>query len=172
MGTKRKVGKQVFQVIHGSKPTKTHSNHRSIQNTNWGYFWWNFRIYGEKTKSMRNPWQPKVALIPDDKVVNLLGGPIFTDLVVKSMGNRGEREKVAEANTHLAKNTMNTRKTHTIQGRLLPNGSHRSDKILARKDRSTCSLKSTSEREEHLGEGLHNLETRHRTPRPCSTMDA
>ena len=107
-----------------------------------------------------------------DGGVNLLGGPIFTDLVVKSMGKRGEREKVAEANTHLAKNTMNTRKTHTIQGRLLPNGGHRSDRILARKDRSTCSLKSTSEREEHLGEGLDNLETRHRTPRPCSTMDA
>ena len=45
-----------------------------------------------------------------------MGGPIFTDLVVKSMGKRGEREKVEEANTHLAKNTMNTRKTHTIQG--------------------------------------------------------
>src|SRR3954464_14637806 len=104
--------------------------------------------------------------------VILLGGPIFTDLVVKSMGKRGEREKVAKANTHLAKNTLNTRKTHTIQGRLLPNGGHRSDRILARKDRSTCSLKSTSEREEHLGEGLDNLETRHRTPRPCSTMDA
>src|SRR4051812_43251328 len=88
------------------------------------------------------------------------------------MGKRGEREKVAEANTHLAKNTMNTRKTHTIQGRLLPNGGHQSDRILARKDRSTCSLKSTSEREEHLGKGLDNLETRHRTPRPCSTMDA
>ena len=96
-------------------------------------------------------------LIPDDGGVNLLGGPIFTDLVVKSMGKRGEREKVAEANTHLAKNTMNTRKTHTIQGRLLPNGGHRSDRILARKDRSTCSLKSKSEREEHLGEGLDNL---------------
>src|SRR3954463_10721137 len=81
------------------------------------------------------------------KGVNLLGGAIFTDLVVKSMGKRGEREKVAEANTQLAKNTMNTR--------------HRSDRILARKDRSTCSLKSTSEREEHLGEGLDNLETRH-----------
>src|SRR4051812_40519321 len=111
-------------------------------------------------------------LIPDDEGVNLLGGPIFTDLVVKLMGKRGEREKVAEANTHLAKNTMNTRKTHTIQGRLLPNGSHRSNRILARKDKSTCSLKSTSEREEHLGEGLDNLETRHRTPRPYSTMYA
>src|SRR4051812_39609410 len=88
------------------------------------------------------------------------------------MGKRGEREKVAEANTHLTKNTMNPCKTHTIQGRLLPNGGHRSDRILARKDRSTCSLKSTSEREEHLGEGLDNLETRRRTPRPCSTMDA
>src|SRR3954468_8930577 len=76
-------------------------------------------------------------------------------------GKAREREKVAEVNTHLAKNTMNTRKTHTIQGRLLPNGGHRSDRILARKDRSTCSLKSTSEREEHLGEGLDNLETRH-----------
>src|SRR3954468_15299434 len=102
----------------------------------------------------------KKLLIPDDGGVNLLGGPIFTDLVVKSMGKRGEREKVAEANTYLAKNTMNTRKTHTIQGRLLPNGDHRSDRILARKDRSTCSLKSTSEREEHLEEGLDNLETR------------
>src|SRR4051812_13233792 len=61
--------------------------------------------------------------------------------MVKSMGKRGEREKVAEANTHLAKNTMNTRKTHTIQGQLLPNGGHRSDRILARKDRSMCSLK-------------------------------
>src|SRR4051812_4072329 len=118
---------------------------------------------------MRNPWQPK-ALIPDDKGANLLGGPIFTDLVVKSMGKRGEMEK--EANTHLAKNMMNTCKTHTIQGRLLPNGGHRSDRILARKYRSTCSLKSTSERDEHLGEGLDNLETTHRTPRPCSTMDA
>src|SRR3954465_2952674 len=107
-----------------------------------------------------------------DGGVNLLGGPIFTDLVVKSMGKRGEREKVAEANTHLAKNTMNTHKTHTLQDQLLPNGGHRSDRILARKARSTCSLKSTSEREEHLGEGLDNLETRHRTPRPCSSMDA
>src|SRR3954470_2496229 len=82
-------------------------------------------------------------LIPDDEGVNLLGGPIFTDLVVKSMGKRGEREKVAEANTRLAKNTMNTHKTHTIQGRLLPNGGHWSDRILTRKDRSTSSLKST-----------------------------
>src|SRR4051812_47395731 len=89
-----------------------------------------------------------------DKGVNLLGGPIFTDLVVKSMGKRGEREKVEEANTHLAKNTMNTRKNHTIQGRLLPNGGHRSDRILARKDRSTCSLKSTSERKNTLGRVL------------------
>ena len=48
-----------------------------------------------------------------------MGGPIFTDLVVKSMGKRGEREKVAEADAHLAKNTMTTRKTNTIQGRLL-----------------------------------------------------
>src|SRR3954467_138884 len=111
-------------------------------------------------------------MIPDDEGVNLLGGLIFMDLVVKSIGKRGEREKVAEANTHLTKNTMNTRKTHTIQGRLLPNGGHRSDRILARKDRSTCSIKSTSEREEHLGEGLDNPEKRHRTPRPCSTMDA
>src|SRR3954463_432775 len=104
--------------------------------------------------------------------VNLLGGPIFMDLLVKSMRKRGEREKLAKANTHLTKNMMNTRKTHTIQGRLLPNDGHRSDRILARTDRSTCSLKSTSGREEHLGEGLDNLETRHRTPRPCSTMDA
>ena len=81
------------------------------------------------------------------------------------MGKRGEREKVAEANTHLAKNTMNTRKTHTIQGRLLPNGGHRSDRILARKDRSTCSLKSTSEREEHLEEGLDDLGARNREPK-------
>src|SRR4051812_1878852 len=107
-----------------------------------------------------------------DKGVNLLGGPIFMDLVVKSMGKRGEREKVAEENTHLAKNTMNTCKTHMIQGRLLPNGGHRSDRILARKDRSTRSLKSPSKRELHLGVGLDNLDTRHLTPRPCSTMDA
>ena len=91
----------------------------------------------------------------------------LTSCVADLHGSRGQidrktrgREKVAEANTHLAKNTMNTRKTHTIQGQLLPNGGHRSDRILARKDRSTCSLKSTSEREEHLGEGLDNLETR------------
>ena len=96
---------------------------------------------------------------------NHVGGPIFTDLVVKSMGKRGEREKVVEADTHLVKNMMNTRKTHKIQGRLLPNGSHRSDRILARKDRSTCSLKSTSEREEHLEEGLDDLGARNREPK-------
>jgi len=37
------------------------------------------------------------------KGVTPWGGPIFTDLGVKSMGKRGEREKVAEANTHLAR---------------------------------------------------------------------
>ena len=119
---------------------------------------------GAKMNNLARPvWNSRTSTTASKKSdggVNLLGGPIFTDLVVKSMGKRGEREKVAEANTHLAKNTMNTRKTHTIQGRLLPNGGHRSDRILARKDRSTCSLKSTSEREEHLGEGLDNLETR------------
>ena len=88
------------------------------------------------------------------------------------MGKRGEREKVAEANTHLAKNTMNTRKTHTIQGRLLPNGGHRSDRILARKDRSTCSLKSTSEREEHLEEGLDDLGARNREPKALYNLNA
>src|SRR4051812_4986093 len=54
-------------------------------------------------------------LIRNDKGVNLLDCTIFTDLVVKSIGKRGEREKVAEENTDLTKNTMNTHKNHTIQ---------------------------------------------------------
>ena len=37
--------------------------------------------------------------------------------------------------------------------------------LLARKDRSTCSIKSTSEREEHLEEGLDDLGARNREPK-------
>ncbi|WP_228393223.1 hypothetical protein, partial [Pseudomonas helleri] len=49
---------------------------------------------------------------------------------------------------------------------------HRSDRILARKDRSTCSLKSTSEREEHLEEGLDDLGARNREPKALYNLNA
>src|SRR3954470_16446089 len=82
----------------------------------------------------------------------------------KGEGSGSEHTPRKEHDEH----TQNSHNTRTIA----PERRHRSDRILARKDRSTCSLKSTSEREEHLGEGLDNLGTRQHTPRPCSTMDA
>src|SRR4051794_32612805 len=84
---------------------------------------------------------------------------------------RGKGEGSGSEHTPREEHDEHTQNSHDTR-QIAPERHQRSDRILARKDRSTCSLKSTSEREEHLGEGLDNLETRHGTPRPCSTMDA
>ena len=72
-----------------------------------------------------------------------MGGLIFTDLVVKSMGKRGEREKGSRSGLTLhEEHDEHTQNSHNARPISLAGG-HRFDRILARKDRSTCSLDPT-----------------------------
>jgi hypothetical protein len=89
------------QVLHGSKPQKTHKIEKSIRSTILGLFFGDFRFYGGNHKSVTNPWQPKAA---DTIWCGCYPGvgPIFTDSVELVRGFEGE-----VMNTM---NTMNTRR--------------------------------------------------------------